>query len=167
MSAPEFRLLFVCMGNICRSPAAEGVMTKLAGKAGLIGRLQVDSAGTGGWHAGEPPDARMITSAARRGYELTGRARQVLASDFQRFDLIVVMDAQNLRDLKPFDPGGGLWSKVRMFCEFCSQHDDEEVPDPYYGGEAGFQRVIDLIEDGCAGLLDHAREHLARRPAQP
>ena len=163
MAAPSFRLLFVCMGNICRSPAAEGVMQRLAGKAGLIGQLHIDSAGTGGWHAGEPPDARMTRSAARRGYKLVSRARQVLASDFARFDLIVVMDQQNLRDLKAFDPGAGQWSKVRMFCEFCTQHDEQEVPDPYYGGEAGFERVLDLLEDGCAGLLDHVQATLSRR----
>lgn len=160
MPASEFRLLFVCMGNICRSPAAEEVMNRLAGEAGLIGRLHVDSAGTGGWHAGEAPDPRMTAAAARRGYELSGRSRQVTASDFHRFDLIVCMDGQNLRDLQAFTPDGGHRASVRLFCEFCTQHDDEEVPDPYYGGDAGFQRVLDLVEDGCHGLLRHARAQL-------
>lgn len=152
------------MGNICRSPAAEGVLRQRVREAGLAEAIEVDSAGTGGWHAGEPADARMIAAAARRGYELTGRARQVMASDFERFDWIVVMDRQNLRDLKPFDPGGGRWSKVRLLGEFCTRHDEEEVPDPYYGGEAGFQKVLDLLEDGCAGLLLQVQARLDEAP---
>jgi protein-tyrosine phosphatase len=148
------------MGNICRSPAAEGVMLRLTREAGLLDKIEIDSAGTGGWHAGSPADSRMAAAASRRGYRLDGRARQVTASDFRDFDWILLMDEQNRRDLRPFLPSGGMPENVRMFCEFCTRHEADEVPDPYYGGASGFERVLDLLEDGCENLLARLREQL-------
>jgi protein-tyrosine phosphatase len=162
MPAP-FRLLFVCLGNICRSPAAEGVMRRLVDESGLQDQIHIDSAGTEGWHTGKPPDPRMTAAAARRDYPLTSRARQVLASDLQSFDLALVMDRQNLQDLQSFDPGARFHHKVRLFCEFCTDHQESEVPDPYYGGPDGFDHVLDLLEDGCGNLLAHIQAELARR----
>lgn len=159
-SAPRFRLLFVCMGNICRSPAAEGVMQKMLHDAGLSAQVQVDSAGTGGWHAGEKADHRMRSAAARRGYDLTSIARQVRAEDLRNFDLVLAMDHTNLQDLRPFDDGSSHLQRVRLFCEFCENHEETEVPDPYYGGASGFDHVLDLLEDGCRNLLSHVRQQL-------
>lgn len=135
-------------------------MLRKAEEAGLAGKLVLDSAGTGGWHAGEAPDSRMMAAAARRGYQLPGRARQVTTADLRDFDLVLVMDQQNLRDLQVFDPEGAHRDKVRLFCEFCREHDVREVPDPYYGGAAGFDRVLDLLEDGCEHLIEHVRDSL-------
>lgn len=159
-ASPIYRVLFVCMGNICRSPAAEGVFRRKVQEAGLNMRIETDSAGTGGWHAGNPPDDRMTRAAARRGYELTGLARQVMASDFRQFDLVLIMDQQNRRDIRPFLPEGPDRDKLRMFCEFCTRFGDDEVPDPYYGGASGFDHVLDLLEDGCDNLLTHIRTQL-------
>lgn len=158
--ASPFRLLFVCLGNICRSPAAEGVMQSQVAAAGLAEQVRIDSAGTAGWHRGKRPDARMLAAAAGRGYELTSFARQVEAADLTGFDLVVVMDESNRRDLGTFDPEGRHAAKVRLFCEFCTDHDLREVPDPYYGGPEGFEQVLDLLEDGCAGLLRHVQDRL-------
>jgi protein-tyrosine phosphatase len=151
------RILFVCLGNICRSPAAEGVMRQLVAQAGLSGRIEVSSAGTGGWHAGELPDARMRAAAARRGYSLQSRARQLVREDFGRQDLIVVMDDDNQARVLALAGSEADKLKVRRLCEFCSKFTDTEVPDPYYGGPAGFEHVLDLLEDGCAGLLKALR----------
>lgn len=159
-ASPIYRVLFVCMGNICRSPAAEGVFRRKVQETGLNTRIEIDSAGTGGWHAGNPPDDRMTRAAARRGYELTGLARQVMASDFRQFDLVLIMDQQNRRDIRPFLPEGPDRDKLRMFCEFCTRFGDDEVPDPYYGGASGFDHVLDLLEDGCDNLLTHIRTQL-------
>jgi protein-tyrosine phosphatase len=156
-----FRLLFVCMGNICRSPAAEGVMLHLVKEAGLQDRILIDSAGTGGWHAGNRSDSRMRRAAAARGLDLVHLARQVTAGDLAEFDLILIMDEQNRQDIRPFDPAGRHASKIRFLCEFCTEHDEKEVPDPYYGGAQGFEHVLDLLEDGCAGVLKHIREQLS------
>ncbi|MDZ4287448.1 MAG: low molecular weight protein-tyrosine-phosphatase [Prosthecobacter sp.] len=151
------KILFVCMGNICRSPAAEGVMRHLLAEAGLDGVIQVDSAGTGGWHAGGRADGRMRKAASRRGYDLTSIARQVTTEDLAEFGLVLVMDAQNRCDLRAFDPKGLHDGKVRSFCDFCTDYPDQEVPDPYYGGDAGFEHVLDLLEDGCANLIQRLR----------
>lgn len=132
-------------------------MQRMINDAGLADHVHVDSAGTGGWHAGEKADERMRSAASRRGYNLTSIARQVRSDDFRTFDLVLVMDRTNLRDLRPFDVDGGHLQRVRMFCEFCEDHDDTEVPDPYYGGAAGFDHVLDLLEDGCRHLLAHVR----------
>lgn len=160
MPETPFKILFICMGNICRSPAAEGVMKKLVVEADLAARVLIDSAGTGGWHAGARADHRMRAAASVRGYELTSVARQVKESDFEEFDLLLIMDEQNRRDLLPFDPERRHQSKVRFLCEFCTVHVEKEVPDPYYGGAQGFEKVLDLLEDSCAGLLKHVQAKL-------
>lgn len=155
--ASPFKLLFVCMGNICRSPAAHGVMHKLMTEAEFEG-LHIDSAGTGGWHAGNLPDDRMRKHASKRGYVLDHIARQVRASDFLEYDLILVMDQDNLREIRTFCREESLMSKVRLFCEFAKDRSEKHVPDPYYGGDAGFEQVLDIVENGCRHLLEHVRE---------
>jgi protein-tyrosine phosphatase len=152
MNPAPFRVLFVCMGNICRSPAAEGVMRALAAQAGVA--VHVESAGTIGYHAGEPPDRRMIAAAKRRGYDLVSRARQVERADFEKFDLILTMDDANLRGVLGLASNDTERAKVARFTTYCREHPGAtEVPDPYYGGGEGFERVLDLLEDGCRGLL--------------
>ena len=146
------RILFVCMGNICRSPTAEGVMRRLIEDEGLD--IEVDSAGTGGWHAGEPPDERATVAAQRRGVTLEGAARQVKESDFRRFDLLVAMDRGNLRDLLDLAPDEEAREKVRLLVP------DADVPDPYYGGDRGFETVLDMDESACRELLDELRERV-------
>ena len=162
MSQPPtaFKVLFVCLGNICRSPTADGVMRKMAAEAGLQDRLFVDSAGTGAWHAGGRADHRMRKHAAKRGYNLDHIARQVRSQDFVEFDLILVMDQQNLREVRPFNAGGDKMHKVKLFCDFAKDRDESEVPDPYYGGEEGFEQVLDIIENGCSHLLRHLQTQL-------
>ena len=148
------------MGNICRSPAAEGVMIEITRQAGLAGRIRIDSAGTGGWHAGKPADPRMRRAAALRGFDLKSIARQVTSHDLEEHDLILVMDRQNLRDIASFDPEGRFGGKVSLFSEFCTEHDCDTIPDPYCGGPEGFELVLDLLEDGCAGVLRHIKSLL-------
>jgi len=147
------RLLFVCLGNICRSPAAEGVMKKLVQDAGLSERVFVDSAGTAGWHEGNPADPRMRKHGAKRGYRFDSLARQVRDEDFENFDLILVMDQQNLRDIRGFNPGGTQMHKLKLFTDFAKDRTETKVPDPYYGGEEGFEQVLDIVENGCEHLL--------------
>ena len=147
------RILFVCMGNICRSPTAEGVTRKLAERIGVAADFEFDSAGTHGYHIGSAPDVRASKAAARRGYDLYPlKARQVKDSDFERFDRILAMDRDNLELLKQNCPTVHH-RKLGLFLEFASSHDEEEVPDPYYGPPQGFERVLDLIEDAAHGLL--------------
>ncbi len=144
-------ILFVCMGNICRSPTAEGVFRKLAADAGRDSEFEIDSAGTIGYHEGSMADSRMRSVAKGRGYRLDSIARQIKLTDFDHFDLIVTMDDANFHDVSAMNPGTGA-ELVRM-CNYCEEFDETEVPDPYYGGEAGFHRVIDILEDACANLL--------------
>lgn len=159
MTEEPFRLLFVCLGNICRSPAAEGVMRAMVEREGLAGRVTIRSAGTGGWHAGNLPDARMRGAAKNRGYNLQSRARQVTEDDLHEHHLVLVMDEQNLREIQTFDRKRQHGEKIRLFCDFCTDHDAKEVPDPYYGGEQGFEHVLDLLEDGCRGVIEHIRRN--------
>ena len=149
------QLLFVCLGNICRSPSAENIMNHLIEQAGLSESIICDSAGTGGYHIGAPPDRRMTAAALRRGIKLKGRARQFQKSDFEEFDLILAMDRENYRDILYLDPAGKYREKVRLMCDFAKHHSEREVPDPYYGGQEGFDQVIDLLLDACDGLLQH------------
>jgi protein-tyrosine phosphatase len=152
------RILFVCMGNICRSPTAEGVMRRLLEDAGLADRVEVESAGTGGWHVGEPPDERAALAARRRGVTLAGAAQQVRAADFRRFDLLIAMDRGNLRELLAVAPDEEAAEKVRLLREFDpASSGDLDVPDPYYGGDRGFETVLDMVEAACRGLLDELR----------
>jgi protein-tyrosine phosphatase len=154
------RILFVCMGNICRSPTAEGVMRSLLAEAGLSGAVELESAGTGGWHAGEAPDARATEAAARRGVTLEGAARQVRAADFRDFDLLLAMDRRNLRELQAMAPDEDARGRVRLLREFdpaSAGAPDLDVPDPYYGGDRGFETVLDQVEAACRGLLRELR----------
>jgi protein-tyrosine phosphatase len=144
-------ILFVCMGNICRSPVAEGVFLHLARERGTLDRFVVDSAGTGGWHAGSKPDRRSIDVAAKRGVHLPSVARQVTRDDFARFDVLIVMDTQNEEDLLAM---GAPREKVVRLMAYHPNPALTEVPDPYYGGEDGFEGMYDLIDKACRGLLD-------------
>ncbi|MDM9580722.1 low molecular weight protein-tyrosine-phosphatase [Nostoc sp. GT001] len=149
-----YKLLFVCLGNICRSPSAENIMNHLIEEAGLSDRILCDSAGTSSYHVGSPPDRRMSAAAATKlGIKLRGQARQFLKSDFQDFDLILAMDQENYENILTLDRTKQYQHKVRLMCEFCSRHTLTEVPDPYYGGQEGFNQVIDLLIDACEGLL--------------
>lgn len=150
------RVLFVCLGNICRSPTGEGLLRHVLAERGLEGEIEVDSAGTGAWHVGEGPDARMSRAAAARGYRLGGAARQVTAEDFRRFDLVVAMDRQNLADLEAIaPPPGERHADLRLFSDFLPAGSPADVPDPYYGGDTGFEQVLDLVEEGCEAIVDH------------
>lgn len=158
MEKSKTRVLFVCMGNICRSPAGEGVMRSLVEQAGLSEQVEIASAGTIGMHAGSLPDPRMRTAAARRGYALISRARKFVAADLDVFDLILTMDEDNHRNVLALASTPEQRARVRPFCDFCEQHEDAAVPDPYYGGPQGFDHVLDLLEDGCRGVLATLRE---------
>ncbi len=150
------RVLFVCLGNICRSPAAEGVFLQHLEQAGLQHRYAVDSAGTGAWHVGKPADARMRSAAASRGIALTSRARQLEPADLGRFDRILTMDADNLAAVEALarsQPPGAKCAVIEPLVRHCRRLSANEVPDPYYGGEEGFELVLDLLDDACEGLL--------------
>lgn len=150
------RLLFVCLGNICRSPTAEGVMAALVDEAGAGDLVQVDSAGTGGWHAGNPPDQRATAAAARRGIRLAGAARQVRPEDFSGADLLLAMDADNEAELLRRAPDAAAAAKIRRLREYdpaAVAAGDLDVPDPYYGGPDGFDLVLDHVQAACRGLL--------------
>jgi protein-tyrosine phosphatase len=158
------RLLFVCLGNICRSPTAEGVMRHLVREAGLDGVVTVDSAGTGSWHIGNGPDPRSAAAARIRGIVLEGAARQVTAADFRAFDLLVAMDESNRGDLMRLAPDDASREKVVALREFdpvAVGAGDLDVPDPYYGAEDGFEHVLDVVERACRGLLEHVRGRVA------
>jgi protein-tyrosine phosphatase len=153
------RICFVCLGNICRSPTAHGVMEKLVHDAGLADRIAIDSAGTGSWHVGELPDERSREHAARRGYRLTHRARQFVAGDFARFDLVLAMDRSNLGHLQRLAASfHGDPPPIRLLRSFDPEAPEfAEVPDPYAGGRDDFEQVLDICERACRGLLEHAR----------
>ncbi|CAN7022241.1 hypothetical protein BRARA_F02003 [Brassica rapa] len=158
-----FSVLFVCLGNICRSPAAEGVFRDIVKKRGLDSKFIIDSAGTIDYHEGNMADPRMRSAAKRRGVEITSLSRPIKASDFREFDLILAMDEQNKEDiLKAYNvwkargnfPPDAADKKVKLMCSYCKKHNDKVVPDPYYGGAQGFEKVLDLLEDACESLLD-------------
>jgi protein-tyrosine phosphatase len=160
-SAVPYRVCFVCSGNICRSPIAEAVLRRLVADAGLADQVSVRSAGTGGWHAGDPADDRAMTALRRRGYSLDHSARQWRPADFSRTDLVVALDAGHLRQLLRQAPNAAERAKVRLLRSFDPKAgDDLDVPDPYYGGAAGFDHVLDLAEAGCAGILAEIRSEL-------
>jgi protein-tyrosine phosphatase len=165
MAGEPVRVLFVCLGNICRSPTAEGVMRELVSREGLEGAIVVESAGTGAWHVGSPPDARAAEAARARGVELSGTARQVRTQDFEDFDYLVAMDAENLRALRSLAHGEDQRAKVRLLREFdpasaggAEDAGGLDVPDPYYGGADGFDEVFELVRAACAGLLEQLRD---------
>jgi protein-tyrosine phosphatase len=154
------RLLFVCMGNICRSPTAEAVMRDLLEREGLDGAVEIDSAGTGAWHVGEPPDRRATAAARARGIVMEGAARQVTEGDFEAYDLLLAADHQNAAALRAAAPDDEAAARVRLLREFDPASvaaGDLEVPDPYYGGADGFDHVLDLVQAACRGLLDRLR----------
>ncbi len=168
MTHSPYKLLFVCLGNICRSPSAENIMNHLIQQRGLQDQIVCDSAGTSSYHIGSPPDRRMAAAAAQQGITLKGAARQFIhgdveASDFEAFDLILAMDEDNRTNMLRLDREQHYGDKVKLMCEFCRTHSDREVPDPYYGGEAGFSYVIDLLTDACEGLLDWVLQEISVR----
>ncbi|MCC8088013.1 MAG: low molecular weight phosphotyrosine protein phosphatase [Rikenellaceae bacterium] len=150
----KYNLLFVCMGNICRSPAAEGIMEKIIREAGLTDKIKVGSAGTYGGHAGEEADPRMKKTAKERGYHLTSRSRKITMDDFTNFDMILVMDDNNYDIVYNMAPDIDSAKKIRRMTEFCRNIKTDHVPDPYYGGINGFNNVLDILEDACYGLLE-------------
>ncbi len=141
------------MGNICRSPAGHCVFQNLVDQAGLTDQFEIESAGTIGFHVGSSPDKRMQHCMRTRNIPIIGHSRQLQSSDLEAYDLILAMDNDNLIDARALDPSGKLHHKVQLFCDYCTAHRQTEVPDPYYGGDQGFEHVLDLIEDGCANLL--------------
>jgi protein-tyrosine phosphatase len=152
-------VLFVCLGNICRSPLAEGVFLHLVRERGLEDAYRIDSAGTGGWHAGEPPDSRSAAVASRHGVELRGTARQIATQDFSSFDLIVAMDQENLRNLESLHPGAEGRARLALLREYDPEAGtDLVVPDPYYGGKSGFDQVFRMVWRSCQILLDRLEE---------
>jgi len=154
------RVLFVCLGNICRSPTADAVFRTLVKQAGLTDRIEVDSAGTGDWHIGHAPDERARQAAESRGYSMEGlRARQVTSQDFERFDAILAMDRANLIDLRKLSPPD-YHHKIRLFMDYASEYGVREVPDPYYGGDEGFYHVLELVESASQHLIEELKEQL-------
>lgn len=157
------RLLFVCLGNICRSPAAEGIMNRLIADAGLSDQISCDSAGTSGYHEGEPADSRMIEFAKGRGYDLVTLSRPFRApEDFEKFDHILTMDPSNLRNVLKLDSTGQFHAKVKPMVSYCRQHNVKEVPDPYYQGDDGFHLVLDILEDACGELLNQLQSEIKK-----
>lgn len=155
----QISVLFVCLGNICRSPLAEAVFRQVVAEAGLEAHFRIDSAGTSGYHDGDPPDRRTAEVAGRRGVEVIGASRQVTAEDVSAFDYLVVMDEDNLRAVKRLVKSAPGDAEVRLFREFDPEADDDmEVPDPYFGGPDGFEIVHDLVERSARGLLEHIVE---------
>jgi protein-tyrosine phosphatase len=148
------RILVVCLGNICRSPTAEAALREAVADAGLADRVEIDSAGTGDWHIGHPPDPRMVEAAAADGLALDGKARQMIADDFADTDLVLVMDRQNLRDVLALAPDDEVRAKVRLFREFDPERDGDDVPDPYYGGDDGFGEVVRIVRRAARGVVD-------------
>lgn len=158
MSGNKFGILFVCTGNICRSPTAEAIFRKLAADAGMAETVTADSAGTHGYHVGEPPDPRTQKAAAKRGYDLSAlRARRIDGADFQRFDLILAMDQDHYAILSRM-AGSSAGPKLGTMMSYARRFKERDVPDPYYGGPQGFERVLDMLEDAAQGLLESLRK---------
>ena len=154
------KILFVCLGNICRSSSAEEIMRTLVKQAGLEQEIEIDSAGILNCHQGELPDSRMRMHAARRGYELTHHSRPVRIDDFFEFDWLIGMDDRNIQDLKDRAPSPEAEKKICRMTDFCRVKQVDYVPDPYYGGAQGFENVLDILEDACSGLLEEIRKEL-------
>ena len=160
----DIKILFVCLGNICRSPSAEGIMRSIIEKNGMQEFITVDSAGTIPYHTGELPDSRMRSHADKRGYNLMHKARMFNPEkDFDFFDYIVVMDEQNFKDIKSLDLKSNYSNKIFKMTQFCKKYDVDEVPDPYYLGPQGFEKVLDVLEDGCSGLFNKVKDEIKLR----
>ena len=156
--SPRTSVLFVCLGNICRSPLAEGVFLHLVEQAGLADRFEIDSAGTGAWHVGERPDARAALVASQHGVELASRARQITDDDLEHFDWVIAMDRENLRNIERIASAIGSDAEIRLLREFDTVREGgDEVPDPYYGGTSGFENVYEMVHRSCEVLLDRLR----------
>lgn len=156
------RILFLCMGNICRSPAGHCVFQNLVNTAGLTEAFEIESAGTIGFHVGQAPDRRMQASLRARDIPVIGRSRKLTADDLAYYDLILAMDKDNLADARSLDVSGDYQARIQLFSSYCTEHSESEVPDPYYGGDQGFEHVLDMIEDGCRNLLEqltHSTDH--------
>ena len=154
----KYRVLFVCLGNICRSPAAEGIFKKLVKDQGLSDKITVDSAGTAGYHNGELPDPRMRQHGARRGYDFDTYSRMFIEEDYDRFDIILAMDDNNYRNILRLSPDVESQKKVHRMVDFSRKYGHDHVPDPYYSGAEGFELVLNLLENACAGLLDKIKK---------
>lgn len=153
------KVLFVCLGNICRSPTAEGIFTNIVNQEGLQNSILIDSCGTSGHHEGEEADPRMQTYAKKRGYELTSIARGIRPSDLENFDYIITMDDSNFNNIRTLSKGLHD-TKIKKMTDFCQKQKTHQVPDPYYGGPEGFELVLDILEDACSGLLQHIKKEL-------
>lgn len=151
----KYKVLFVCLGNICRSPAAEGIFRHIVNEKGMADRFEIDSAGIYGGHAGQHPDRRMRTAALYRGYALSHSARQVRSLDFMDFDLVVAMDDQNYEDLMHLAPSVEATHKIKRMASFLTTHKVSYIPDPYYMGSEGFSMVLDLLEEACLNIYDN------------
>ena len=150
-------VLFVCLGNICRSPLAEGIFIHLVEQAGLTDRFEIDSAGTGSWHVGEQPDARASLVASQHGVDLPSRARQLTEDDLDRFDYVIAMDRENLRNIERMADATGSDAEVQLLRDYDAEGEGGEVPDPYYGGASGFETVYTMVHRSCQGLLRHLK----------
>lgn len=153
----NYRILFVCLGNICRSPAGEGIFKKMINDTGLSNRIEVDSAGTSGWHQGELPDSRMRQHGSRRGYKFDSLSRKFVSRDFDEFDIILAMDDSNYHNIMRMAPDLESEKKVHRMVEFSRKYNHDHIPDPYYSGADGFELVLDLLEDACEGLLEEIK----------
>lgn len=151
-------VIFVCLGNICRSPSGEAVMNEYIKRDNLEDKIKCDSAGTSAYHIGEPADARMQRHASRRGYNLTSLARQFIKEDFEKFDYVIAMDEDNYYNIERLDKNSEYKNKLFLMTEFCSNYENKGVPDPYFGGSSGFELVLDILEDACEGLLNHIKK---------
>lgn len=158
----KVNVLFVCLGNICRSPAAEGIFKKMVADEGLENEIFVDSAGTSGWHEGELPDDRMRMHGQRRGYDFSSRSRKFVEKDFGIFDYIIVMDDDNYRNVKKLAKSKEDVAKIHLMTDFSDKYSHPHVPDPYYGGSSGFELVMDLLEDACENLLNRIAKGIER-----
>lgn len=158
MNMKKYKILFVCLGNICRSPAAEGIMKKLINENNLSDKVIIDSAGTSGYHIGELPDSRMRKHGSRRDYDFNSRSRKFTENDFELFDMIIAMDDNNYHNIVNLAPNLDSVSKVHRMTDFSIKHSHDHIPDPYYSGSDGFELVLDLLEDACEGLLNKIKK---------
>ena len=155
-----YKILFVCMGNICRSPAAEAVMKRFIEDEGLTKQITCDSAGTISYHTGDSPDPRMHAAAESRNIKTGGYARQIYKNDYNNFSLILTMDEDNYKNVLSMSPPNNYSAEIKKFCDFISAPSKTEIPDPYYGGDQGFEEVLDLLEEGCSSLIEYARSKI-------
>lgn len=158
MKSEKYKILFVCLGNICRSPAGEGIMKKIISDHHMSDRIEVDSAGTSGYHNGDLPDRRMRSHGSRRGYDFDSLSRKFTEDDFDNFDLIIAMDDSNYSNIMRLSPDLESQEKVRRMVDFSHKYTYDHIPDPYYSGADGFELVLDLLEDACDGLFNDLKE---------